>query len=143
IQRNEIIEALSEAHHRYRHSERDREILLRDVVKALKEPPRPHETEEHFIMRQDLVTLIREDYGDGTYARFFDRAGRLVLDERFIVFDLKGLSRNPDLQRVFLKVAMIWADEVMNDPNELDTRKLLVFDEAHDLVGKTAAGVVE
>jgi hypothetical protein len=31
----------------------------------------------------------------------------------------------------------------MNDPVELDTRKLLVFDEAHDLVGKTAAGVVE
>ena len=33
--------------------------------------------------------------------------------------------------------------KVMNDPHELDTRKLLVFDEAHDLVGKTAAGVVE
>ena len=45
----------------------------------------------------------------------------------FIVFDLKGLSRNPDLQRVFLKVAMIWADEVMNSPEELDTRKILVF----------------
>ena len=38
---------------------------------------------------------------------------------------------------------MIWADEVMNDPKELDTRKVLVFDEAHDLVGKTQAGVVE
>jgi len=65
------------------------------------------------------------------------------LKERFIVFDLKGLSRNPDLQRVFLKVAMLWADEVMNDPTELDTRKILIFDEAHDLIGKTAAGVVE
>jgi len=38
---------------------------------------------------------------------------------------------------------MLWADEVMNSPTELDTRKVLVFDEAHDLVGKTAAGVVE
>jgi type IV secretory pathway VirB4 component len=94
-------------------------------------------------MRQSLAIMMREYHGDGTYARFFDRAGALELKERFIVFDLKGLSRNPDLQRVFLKVAMLWADEVMNDPVELDTRKVLVFDEAHDLVGKTAAGVVE
>lgn len=143
LQRNEIIECVMEAHYRYRHGPRDREFLLRDVVKILKEPPRPNETEENFRMRQELAILMREYYGDGTYARFFDRAGTLELKERFIVFDLKGLSRNPDLQRVFLKVAMLWADTVMNDPIELDTRKLLIFDEAHDLVGKTAAGVVE
>lgn len=143
LQRNEIIEALTEAHYRYRHGPRDREFLLRDVVRVLKEPPRPHETEDNFRNRQNLAVLMREYYGEGTYARFFDRAGALELKERFIVFDLKGLSRNPDLQRVFLKVAMLWADEVMNDPLELDTRKVLVFDEAHDLVGKTSAGVVE
>jgi hypothetical protein len=143
LQRNEVIEALTEAHYRYRHGNQDRELLLRDVVKVLKEPPRPNESEDNFLMRQGLVTLMREYYGDGTYARFFDRSGNLELKERFIVFDLKGLSRNPDLQRVFLKVAMLWADMVMNDPSEIDTRKLLVFDEAHDLVGKTAAGVVE
>ncbi len=143
LQRNEVIEALTEGHYRYRHGARDREFLLRDVVRVLKEPPRPNETEDNFRMRQNLAVLMREYYGDGTYARFFDRAGALELRERFIVFDLKGLSRNPDLQRVFLKVAMLWADEVMNDPVELDTRKVLVFDEAHDLVGKTAAGVVE
>jgi hypothetical protein len=143
IQRNELIESMMEAHYRYRHGDQEREFLLRDIVKVLKEPPRPQETEAHFHMRQELAILMREYYGDGTYARFFDRAGRLELKERFIVFDLKGLSRNPDLQRVFLKVAMIWADEVMNMPTELDTRKLLVFDEAHDLIGKTASGVVE
>lgn len=143
LQRNEVIESLTEAHYRYRHGPKDREFLLRDVVKVLKEAPRPNETEENFRMRQELAVYMREYYGEGTYARFFDRAGALKLKERFIVFDLKGLSRNPDLQRVFLKVAMLWADEVMNDPNELDTRKVLVFDEAHDLVGKTAAGVVE
>ncbi|MCC6952813.1 MAG: TraC family protein [Deltaproteobacteria bacterium] len=141
--RNEIVESLSEAHYRYRKGSRDREFLLRDVVKVLKETPRPNETEENFRRRQEVAVIMREYYGDGTYARFFDRAGALELKERFIVFDLKGLSRNPDLQRVFLKVAMLWADEVMNTPTELDTRKLLVFDEAHDLVGKTASGVVE
>ena len=36
IQRNEIIEALTEAHYRYRHSDREREFLLRDAVKVLK-----------------------------------------------------------------------------------------------------------
>ena len=143
MQRNEIIESLLEAHYRYRHSPQEREFLLRDFVKVLKEPPRPKETEDNFRMRQGLAILLREYYGDGTYARFFDRAGALRLKERFIVFDLKGLNRNPDLRRVFLKVAMLWADEVMNSPEERDTRKLLVFDEAHDLVGKTAAGVVE
>jgi len=143
LQRHEIVESLNEAHYRYRHGSMEREFLLRDVVKVLKEPPRPHETEENFRMRQELAIIMREFYGDGTYARFFDRAGSIELRERFIVFDLKGLSRSPDLQRVFLKVAMLWADEVMNDPDELDTRKMLVFDEAHDLVGKTSAGVVE
>ena len=143
LERNEIIESFLEAHYRYRMGEREREFLLRDVVKVLKEPPRPQETEDNFRMRTRLAIMLREFYGEGTYARFFDRAGKLELEERFIVFDLKGLSRNPDLQRVFLKVAMLWADEVMNDPDELDTRKLLIFDEAHDLVGKTQAGVVE
>ncbi|MDR2338336.1 MAG: TraC family protein [Deltaproteobacteria bacterium] len=143
LERNEIVESFLEAHYRYRHGIKDREFLLRDIVKVLKEPPRASETEDNFRMRQQLAIMMREYYGDGTYARFFDRVGALALKERFIVFDLKGLSRNPDLQRVFLKVAMLWADEVMNTPDELDTRKILVFDEAHDLVGKTAAGVVE
>jgi hypothetical protein len=93
--------------------------------------------------RQRIAQMLGDYYGDGTYARFFDRPGSLKLKERFIVFDLKALSRNPDLQRVFLKVAMLWADTVMNDPKELDTRKVLVFDEAHDLIGKTAAGTIE
>jgi hypothetical protein len=87
--------------------------------------------------------MLADYHGDGTYARFFDRPGALKLKERFIVFDLKALSRNPDLQRVFLKVAMLWADTVMNDPKELDTRKVLVFDEAHDLIGKTSVGTIE
>lgn len=143
LQRNEVVETLMEAHYRYRHGERDREFLLRDVVKVLREPPRPKETEDNFRMRQELAIMMKEYYGEGTYARFFDRPGALKLNERFVVFDLKGLSRNPSLRAVFLKVAMVWADEVMNDPQELDTRKVLVFDEAHDLVGKTAAGVVE
>ena len=143
LQRNEVLESLMEAHYRYRHSTREREFLLRDFMKVLKEPPRPRETEDNFRMRQSLCVRMREYYGDGTYARFFDRPGALKLKERFIVFDLKGLSRNPDLRRVFLKVAMLWADEVMNDPAETDTRKMLIFDEAHDLVGKTSAGVVE
>lgn len=143
LQRNEVVESLMEAHYRYRHGAREREFLLRDFMKVLREPPRPKETEDNFRMRQMLAVRMREYYGDGTYARFFDRVGALKLKERFIVFDLKGLSRNPDLRRVFLKVAMLWADEVMNDPSELDTRKFLVFDEAHDLIGKTASGVVE
>lgn len=143
LQRNELIESLTEAHYRYRHGDKEREFLLRDLVKVLKEQPRPNETEENFRLRQELAIRMREFYGEGTYARFFDRPGNIDLKERFIVFDLKGLSRSPELQSVFLKVAMVWADEVMNDPKELDTRKLLVFDEAHDLVGKTSAGVVE
>ena len=41
IQRNEIIESMMEAHYRFRHGDKEREFLLRDVVKVLKEPPRP------------------------------------------------------------------------------------------------------
>ncbi|RMD88147.1 MAG: hypothetical protein D6808_00215 [Candidatus Dadabacteria bacterium] len=120
-----------------------RQFILSDVVAVLRAPKRVDEDEQTAVRRMEIAMLMSEYYGEGTYARFFDRPGALKLKERFIVFDLKGLSRNPDLQRVFLKIAMLWADEVMNDPHELDSRKILVFDEAHDLIGKTASGVIE
>jgi type IV secretory pathway VirB4 component len=120
-----------------------REFILSDAISVLRAPRRVDENEESALRRQRIAQLTGDYHGDGTYARFFDRPGALQLRERFIVFDLKALSRNPHLQRVFLKIAMLWADTVMNDPSELDTRKILVFDEAHDLIGKTAAGTIE
>jgi hypothetical protein len=143
LDRVAIIESLSEAHRIYRNGPMRRELILSDVVSSLRAPQKVDESEDNCKRRQRIALLIADYYGDGTYSRFFDRPGALKLKERFIVFDLKALSRNPDLQRVFLKVAMLWADTVMNDPNELDCRKILVFDEAHDLIGKTAAGTIE
>jgi hypothetical protein len=143
LQSADIISSLLEAHRIYRAAPRKREFVLSDVVAVLRAPKRVDEDPSAAQRRIEIATLMSDYYGEGIYARFFDRPGALRLTERFIVFDLKGLSRNPDLQRVFLKIAMLWADEVMNDPNELDTRKVLVFDEAHDLIGKTATGVIE
>lgn len=143
LERQAVIESLVEAHRIYRGGPKRREFILSDVVAVLRAPKRVEENAQSAERRQRISGLIADYYGDGSYARFFDRPGSLTLEERFIVFDLKGLSRNPDLQRVFLKIAMLWADTVMNDPKELDTRKILVFDEAHDLIGKTAAGVIE
>lgn len=143
LARAAIVEGVVEAHRVYRNGPRRREFILSDVVSVLRAPKKVSENEEQAVRRQRIAQLLGDYYGDGTYARFFDRPGALKLKERFIVFDLKALSRNPDLQRVFLKVAMLWADTVMNDPNELDTRKILVFDEAHDLIGKTAANTIE
>jgi hypothetical protein len=143
LERAAIIESLVEAHRIYRTGQMRREIILSDVVSVMRAPRRIDEHQESAERRQRLSVLMGDYYGEGIYARFFDRPGSLQLKERFIVFDLKSLSRNPDLQRVFLKVAMLWADTVMNDPKELDARKILVFDEAHDLIGKTAAGTIE
>lgn len=143
LERVSIIESLTEAHRIYRNGPMRRELILSDVVSVLRAPKRVEEDEDSAKRRQKIALLIADYYGDGTYSRFFDRPGSLKLKERFIVFDLKALSRNPDLQRVFLKVAMLWADTVMNDPFELDCRKILVFDEAHDLIGKTSAGTIE
>jgi hypothetical protein len=143
LERGAVIDAVVEAHRIYRNSPMRRELILSDVINVLRAPKRVDENEDSALRRQRIALLTADYHGDGTFARFFDRPGGLTLRERFIVFDLKALSRNPDLQRVFLKVAMLWADEVMNDPNELDNRKILVFDEAHDLIGKTAAGTVE
>ena len=141
--KNVVTECLTEAHRVYRSSPMRREFILSDVVSVMKAPKKVTESEEMVVRRQRMSQMLADYYGDGTYARFFDRPGALKLKERFIVFDLKALSRNPDLQRVFLKVAMLWADTVMNDPKELDTRKVLVFDEAHDLIGKTSVGTIE
>lgn len=143
LQTGDIVAAVLEAHRVYRSGPMKRQFILSDVAAVLRAPKRVDEDEATANRRMEIALLMSEYYGEGTYARFFDRPGALKLRERFIVFDLKGLSRNPDLQRVFLKIAMLWADEVMNDPNELDSRKLLVIDEAHDLIGKTASGVIE
>jgi hypothetical protein len=143
LERTTVIETLMEAHRLYRSGPRKREMILSDVAMVLRAPRRVDEDEASALRRHRIVNLINDYYGDGTYARFFDRPGALKLKERFIVFDLKGLSRNPDLQRVFLKIAMLWADNVMNEPSEMDTRKILVFDEAHDLIGKTQGNVIE
>lgn len=143
LERGSTMESLVEAHRLYRHGPMKREFVLSDVVSVMRAPRRVDETEDSSLRRQKISLLIADYYGDGTYARFFDRPGSLKLKERFIVFDLKALSRNPDLQRVFLKVAMLWADTVMNDPAEIDNRKILVFDEAHDLIGKTSAATIE
>lgn len=143
LERASVVDSLIEAHRIYRNGPMRRELILSDVVAVLRAPRRVDEVEDAAKRRQKIAILIGDYYGDGIYARFFDRPGSLELRERFIVFDLKSLSRNPDLQRVFLKIAMLWADTVMNDPNELDTRKVLVFDEAHDLIGKTSANTIE
>jgi hypothetical protein len=135
LERASVIDSIVEAHRVFRSGPMRRELILSDVVSVLRAPKRIDENADSASRRQRVALLIGDYYGDGTYARFFDRPGSLKLKERFIVFDLKALSRNPDLQRVFLKVAMLWADTVMNDPAELDTRKILVFDEAHDLIG--------
>ncbi len=143
LEKNVVVASVVESHRLYRNGPMRREFILSDVVSILRAPKRVDEDEDTAKRRQLVAMLIGDYYGDGTYARFFDRPGALKLQERFIVFDLKALSRNPDLQRVFLKVAMLWADTVMNDPMELDCRKVLVFDEAHDLIGKSASGTVE
>ena len=143
LDRAAVVESVGEAHRIYRSGPMRREFILSDVASVLRAPRRVGENEPDALRRQKISTLIADYYGEGTYARFFDRPGALELKERFIVFDLKSLSRNPDLQRVFLKVAMLWADTVMNDPKELDSRKILVFDEAHDLIGKTASNTIE
>lgn len=143
LERTNVNESVIEAHRIYRNGPMRRELILSDVVAVLRAPKRIDEDEDSARRRHRVAVLISEYYGEGTYGRFFDRPGGLKLKERFIVFDLKALSRNPDLQRVFLKIAMLWADTVMNDPSELDSRKILVFDEAHDLIGKTSANTIE
>jgi hypothetical protein len=143
LERVAVTESLIEAHRIYRNGPKRREFILSEVISVLRAPKRVDENEESALRRQRLALMTSDYHSDGTFARFFDRPGALTLKERFIVFDLKALNRNPDLQRVFLKIAMLWADTVMNDSKELDTRKILVFDEAHDLIGKTAAGTVE
>jgi len=143
LERVHVVDSLIESHKIYRSGPRKREFILSDVIAVMRAPRRVDENEEAATRRQRIAVLTSDYHGEGTFARFFDRPGALSLRERFIVFDLKALSRNPDLQRVFLKIAMLWADTVMNDPSELDSRKILVFDEAHDLIGKTAAGTIE
>lgn len=143
MERSAVRDSVVEAHRIYFNGAKKREFILSDVVAVLRAPKRVDENEDEALRRQKVSILISDYYGEGSYSRFFDRPGSMQLKERLIIFDLKSLHRNPDLQRVFLKVAMLWADNVMNSREEIDTRKILVFDEAHDLIGKTSAKTIE
>ena len=73
-----------------------REFILSDVVSVMRAPKKVSENDEMVGRRQRLAQMLGDYYGDGTYARFFDRPGSLKLKERFIVFDLKALSLASD-----------------------------------------------
>ncbi|MDW8191257.1 MAG: TraC family protein, partial [Pseudobdellovibrionaceae bacterium] len=95
LDRVAVIESLAEAHRLYYEGPKTREFILSDVVNVLRAPKRVEEDQENALRRQRISNLLFDYYGEGTYSRFFDRPGRLELQERFIVFDLKALSRNP------------------------------------------------
>jgi hypothetical protein len=79
LERNSVIESLIEAHRIYRSGPMRREFILSDVVSVLRAPRRVDETEDSARRRQRVSLLIADYYGEGTYARFFDRPGSLKL----------------------------------------------------------------
>ena len=67
---------------------------------------------------------------DGVFGKFFNGQNNVDLDHRFIVLELKNLSRREDLRNVILMVLFYHIQKVVYMDDDRSKRKLLIFDEA-------------
>ena len=77
LDKQAVSESVVEAHKIYRSGPMRREFILSDVVSVMRAPKRVAETDDSAHRRQRVAMLIGDYYGDGVFARFFDRPGSL------------------------------------------------------------------
>jgi conjugal transfer ATP-binding protein TraC len=100
----------------------DQAPLLRDVRRALGETTGDEET----VMLAQHYFKNLEMWAEGRYAKIFNSAKRLEIDNRMIVFDLERLGHHPRLQSVFFYVIREIIDAKLRDKA---LRKMIVIDE--------------
>ncbi len=105
--------------------------------------PNPMEASEVDSRLIDLAVQLEPYAAGGTYGRYFDGASTIDFHSNFIVLELEGLKSRKDLQSVIL-LCLIFRITSDLQGHDLATRKIVVIDEAWDLLShKYAAGFIE
>ena len=91
----------------------------------------------------DLAVQLEPYAKDGTYGRYFHGASTIDFYSNFIVLELEGLKSRKDLQSVIL-LCLIFRITKDLEGGDLQTRKMVVIDEAWDLLShRYAASFIE
>jgi type IV secretory pathway VirB4 component len=86
---------------------------------------------------QDFSKMLYPWTGNRPYGRLLDKDNSFDVHNKFVVFDLKGLSNYPDLQSVMI---LIITDYILGKTeNNLGTRKRILMDECWQLLKQKSA----
>jgi len=125
------------------HVTREERLLLADAAKLAAEDTalRYHGAREtllsHIVeklagfegrMGSQLAQRFRDYYGDGKYARLFDRASTLSLEDRLVFFNLRLVASMSCANAAMLAIFR-FVDGVMTDPQLTGVPKTLLVDE--------------
>lgn len=97
--------------------------LLSDFATLLGQSP------DSFL--KSAAKMLTPWIGTSPYGQFVDRPSTLKLDNPLVVFDLKGLSYYPDLQRAMI---LIITDFIMARVQEAGGNKMILMDECWELL---------
>lgn len=118
---------------------------ITDLVGSLRSgAPDPKDSVEEPDARLiDLAVMLEPYAADGTYGRYFHGKSSVDFFTNFIVLELEGLKSRKDLQSVIL-LCLIFRITKDLEGHELQTRKMVVIDEAWDLLShRYAASFIE
>ena len=91
----------------------------------------------------DLAVQLEPYAANGTYGRYFNGQSTIDFYSNFIVLELEGLKSRKDLQSVIL-LCLIFRITKDLEGHDLQTRKMVVIDEAWDLLShRYAASFIE
>jgi hypothetical protein len=112
----------------------DREVLLRDLLAALRADPEPE--------ARDLAVCLEPFAGDGPYAGFFDRPAGAEPPGALTVFELGEVAKRKDVASVILMALLHRITDACR--SRPDLQKYLIVDEAWTLLrSETTAGFLE
>lgn len=85
----------------------------------------------------DLAKMLYPFTREGAYGRYFDGRANIAFQSEYVVLELEELNVKKDLQGVVLLILMLVIQQAMY-LGERNQRKLLMIDEAWDLMGAGA-----
>lgn len=89
---------------------------------------------------QELQLTLHSYTKDGMYAEFWEGDSNIALDNDFIVLELSGLNKTPDLQNVVLLYLIMRVTQRMYHDSNRAQRDICLIDEAWKLLKEGIAG---
>ena len=88
----------------------------------------------------ELSLMLHSYTKDGMYGRYFEGKSDISFDKNFIVLELSGLNKTPDLQSVVLLYLVMRITQMMYHDDHRSQNKLCIIDEAWRLLREGMTG---